>query len=470
MLSSNSELVKEIHPTKNILDISKLKCKSNKKLWWLCSKGHEWEAIIANRNKGNGCPFCSNCKVCSDNCMAKYFPEIAKEWHPDKNILKASDVLPGNNKKFWWKCSINPGHEWETSPNVRCIKGCGCPHCRGNTTFGGNTIADKYPQIAKEWHPTKNGELKPSDVCPSAMTKIWWICPKKHEYQAIPGNRTVSNTGCPYCTGKLVNSDNNLAEAFPKVSAEWHPTKNAKKPTDYTLSSGKKVWWQCSKNTIHEWESTIVNRTDKGHGCPVCSGRKADSTSNFELFYPEMAKEWHPTKNGDLKPNKISRGYSSKVWWLCSKNTNHEWETKVCNRTANNTGCPFCKMSHMEKAVELYCEKKQIKFQAQKKYSELGGLSYDFYLPDKNILIECDGRQHFENAPDYFHHDKGLKWQRIRDIRKNVHALKACIPLIRIAFSDEKYINSLLTAFIARVERGFNGIVYSNHKLYRTLV
>ena len=31
---------------------------SGKKVWWKCSKGHEWQAIIANRSKGSGCPEC----------------------------------------------------------------------------------------------------------------------------------------------------------------------------------------------------------------------------------------------------------------------------------------------------------------------------------------------------------------------------------------------------------------------------
>ena len=36
---------------------------SNKKVWWKCSNGHEWQSIIGNRNKGRGCPYCAGKKI-----------------------------------------------------------------------------------------------------------------------------------------------------------------------------------------------------------------------------------------------------------------------------------------------------------------------------------------------------------------------------------------------------------------------
>lgn len=468
MLTSNEALFRQVHPTKNTLDPRLLKLKSSKKLWWICEKGHEWEAIIANRNNGSGCSYCTGRKIGIDNSVAAKYPQIAAEWHPTKNEKGAQDFLPGANTKVWWRCSVNTEHEWETSPNCRCLKGTGCPHCTGRTTFGGNTVADRYPEVAAEWHPTRNGSLTPKEVCPSSDKKVWWICPNKHEYESKCSNRTIRSTGCPYCASKKVSKENNLKDVFPRVAAEWHPTKNDKKPEEYTSSSGKKVWWQCSKNNRHEWQTTIVNRTDKNTGCPVCSGRVADDTSNLLLSHPEVAAEWHPTKNGDLVPTKVTRGNSSlKVWWKCKKNPKHEWQAKISNRTVVGTGCPYCCMSHMERKVTEYFEANNISFETQKKFNGLGQLSYDFYLPEQIVLIECDGRQHFEEAPDYFHHQKSLLHQRKRDIQKNAFALKKHIPLFRIAFTDEKYIPSILEAFLKRVEKGYVDIVFSSPLLYK---
>ena len=49
--------------------------------------------------------------------------------------------------------------------------------------------------------------------------------------------------------------------------------------------------------------------------------------------YPELLKEWHPTKNKDLDPNDFSYGSIQTVWGRCLKNRNHEWQTKITART-----------------------------------------------------------------------------------------------------------------------------------------
>ena len=60
----------------------------------------------------------------------------------------------------------------------------------------------KHPKVAEEWHPTKNGELTPSEVPPGSGKKVWWQCKKskRHEWEAMISNRTKPNgTGCPKC-------------------------------------------------------------------------------------------------------------------------------------------------------------------------------------------------------------------------------------------------------------------------------
>jgi len=52
---------------------------SGKTVWWKCKKGHEWRASVNSRNQGRRCPYCSNKKVCKDNCLAAINPNLAKE-------------------------------------------------------------------------------------------------------------------------------------------------------------------------------------------------------------------------------------------------------------------------------------------------------------------------------------------------------------------------------------------------------
>ena len=138
-----------------------------------------------------------------------------------------------------------------------------------------------------------------------------------------------------------MSADNNLKFLFPKIAAEWHPTKNGDlKPEDFKPGSHKKVWWQCPKGEDHEWEAVIGSRSH-GFGCPFCAGKKASKSNNLLVLNPELASEWHPTKNKDLKPEDFTLYSHKKVWWQCPRNDDHEWETTIANRSRGR-GCPFC--------------------------------------------------------------------------------------------------------------------------------
>lgn len=104
---------------------------SNKKVGWICRKGHKWDAVIAKRTKGQGCPICSGHKVLAGfNDLASLFPELADEWDYEKNFpLKPHDVSKKSHKKVLWKCRVC-GHEWKTSICSRTgKKKTGCPKC-----------------------------------------------------------------------------------------------------------------------------------------------------------------------------------------------------------------------------------------------------------------------------------------------------------------------------------------------------
>jgi len=105
-----------------------------------------------------------------------------------------------------------------------------------------------------------------------------------------------------------------LQETHPQVADQWHPDKNGNlEPYQVVTESNKKVWWKCDKGDDHQWPAIIANRTRKGNGCPCCCGRKVSVTNSLASLYPELAKEWHPDKNGDLTPDQIVAGLSRVV-------------------------------------------------------------------------------------------------------------------------------------------------------------
>ena len=133
----------------------------------------------------------------------------------------------------------------------------------------------EYSNLVKEWNPTKNGDLKPKDFTHRSNKKVWWICSKGHEWDAVISSRTRGR-GCPYCAGQRVCADNNLLNNYPDIAKEWHPTKNKDlTPSKVTCFSNMKIWWICSKG--HEWDAVISSRT-RGKGCPYCYRIKKSKT------------------------------------------------------------------------------------------------------------------------------------------------------------------------------------------------
>jgi len=129
-----------------------------------------------------------------------------------------------------------------------------------------------------------------------------------------------------------------LGDLNPEFVKQWHLTKNGNlTPFEVTPNSHKKVWWICEKG--HEWEATIHSRNNGKTDCPYCSGNKTCIDNCLATKNPELAKQWHPTKNGNLTPYNVTCGTNKKVWWICEKG--HEWKTRIADRN-NGSICPYC--------------------------------------------------------------------------------------------------------------------------------
>ena len=124
-----------------------------------------------------------------------------------------------------------------------------------------------------------------------------------------------------------------LAEARPDLAKEWNYEKNGDlKPEDVSCGSNKKVWWRLpydvpndypvehlrGKHFEFEWEAASCSRNN-GASCPYLSGKAVNHNFNdLATINPELASQWHPTKNGDLRPSQVTANTDKKVWWLLS--------------------------------------------------------------------------------------------------------------------------------------------------------
>ena len=357
------------HPTKNgKLTPANVSLKTHTKVWWKCPKhdDHEWEAAVAHISKSfelntktKGCPFCQGSKVSKSNCLATLEPEIAKSWDNERNKLTPYSITKCSNKKAFWKCLKGEDHIWETTISNR-IK-TGCPYCCGKKTSKDSSLSVKFPHIANEWHSEKNKNIFASDVTPGSNKIVWWLCVKGHEYKAKISHRALSNSKCPFCFGKKLSDERSLAFKRPDLSKEFHPAKNDStlSPSKIHASSRQDIWWLCSIDSSHEWKSTVDNR-NKGNGCPYCTNRggKVGPGKSLGDLYKNLSSEWDYEKN-KLTPNDFAPFSNEKVWWICSKNNEHKWQTAICHRV-NGTECPYCTGHKISESESLLYSHPQI--------------------------------------------------------------------------------------------------------------
>jgi len=184
-------------------------------------------------------------------------------------------------------------------------------------------ISITHPEIAKQWHPTKNGDLRVENFTFGSEKKIWWLCPNItctrgciHEYEMMVCNK-IKGSSCKFCCKprKQHCIHETIVYTHPELVKQWHPTKNGElKPENFTFGSHTKIWWLC-ENTCkegckHEWKSLINRRTGLSKSCPFCCKPRKQHCIHETIVYthPELVKQWHPTKNGELKPENFTFG------------------------------------------------------------------------------------------------------------------------------------------------------------------
>jgi hypothetical protein len=215
----------------------------------------------------------------------------------------------------------------------RARGGTGCPYCAGTRPTPGGCLAATHPALAREWHPTRNGALRPTLVSAGSNRLAWWRCEAGHEWWARIRYRSQDHPDCPACARARARAERSLAAMSPSVAAEWHPARNGALTADQVgASSRRQTWWRCA--TGHEWSATIAARVREGRGCPACDG------TSLAASHPRVAAGWHRGRNGRLGPLDVTAGSGREAWWRCP--AGHEWQRAVRLQVAWPM-CPQCR-------------------------------------------------------------------------------------------------------------------------------
>lgn len=258
------------------------------------------------------------------------------------------------------------------------------------------------PDLMQDWDASKNAALglDPTRVVVGSTARVWWKCHCcGEEWKSVVRGRTKAKCGCPKCARKIRGEKQSAASiakagcfSDPELLKDWDFERNVCGPESFARVSNKFVWWRCHV-CGYRWHGKISNRVH-GRGCPACAGKALYVGHNdLATTEPELVKEWHPTKNGDLKPCDVMRGQARKVWWRCQNG--HDYLASLNKRTSDHTGCPICnsgrQTSFREQAFYYYIKKLFPSTISRYKPDWLGRMELDIYIPEHRLAIEYDG-------------------------------------------------------------------------------
>jgi transposase-like protein len=285
-------------------------------------------------------------------------------------------------------------------------------------------------------------------------------------------NATYIRVKCPYCDeeydvvkysfinrkDKCTNCCNAYENSFAyyiqqelkePLNKYWDWKKNELNP--YLIYKGAKkiVYIKCVKNNQHGSYKTTGHQFSRGDRCPYCSTRrgKVHPLDSFGTLYPDKAKYWSP--NNDKSSYEVTPKSHKKYKFICQEcGSEFERELKVLNRSDTGVICINCNSSQLETKTKNILEKYNINYKTQVKYEGLlglgnGNLSYDFYLPDYNLLIECQGEQH-KSWQKTWMSKKDFERQLEHDKRKRNYAKEHNINLLEIWYYDMDNIEGIL--------------------------
>jgi len=127
---------------------------------------------------------------------------------------------------------------------------------------------------------------------------------------------------------------------YPDLLAEWAwDTNGDLDPARLAAGSHERVAWRCLLEPAHVWETRIADRTYHDSACPYHMAVRVHPAESLAAFYPWLALEWHPSRNG-LRPDQVTRASARVVVWRCE--LDHEWSAAVYQRTLSGSGCPDC--------------------------------------------------------------------------------------------------------------------------------
>ena len=388
-----------------------------------------------------------------DWCIENDRQDILELWDYTLNKVSPKDVAYRTHSKYWFKCEkgVHPSEEKSIDRLVGGNTKLSCKQCNFYSFKQWCLNNDKKSWLDL-WDYELNG-CNPEDVAYSSNKKFWFKCPRGLHSSEQKSLNLLTNNRLKLNCNKCNSFGQWLTDTFGVDALEkyWDYKTNKVDPFSISRGSTKKVWIKCLEKIHHESYKVSCCDFCKGQRCSYCSGKKVHPKDSFGQMliddYGEDAIGRLWSKRNALDPFKIAPYSHKKVWMICLKDEEHEDYEVACYNYIKGSGCPKCNESHGEQKIRKYLKLHNISFVPQKAFPNLlgiknGSLTYDFYLPEQNILIEYQGEYHDGTA--YQQTEENFLKQQEHDRRKREYAESYNIRLLEIWYWDFYNIETIL--------------------------
>lgn len=382
--------------------------------------GEFWQVPYSHLS-GSSCPKCSNHFMSQD-----IFTKRATVIHNNKYDYSKVEYKAAKTKVS----IICPDHGLFSQAPDGHLNGAGCPKCSGVHRYS----TKEWIEEAKKIHGEKYNYSKVTYTKNS--NKVCIICKEHGEFWQTPANH-IKGRNCPKCTGHFM--DQNF---FIDKAKELYKNDQDCPIYDYSLvdykDSSTYVTIICNKidsatGKTHGKFHKTPNKHLGGQGCPLCgneSGGLKLRLSNEDFLSKAFTDEYEYLTDYTTA--------KAKIHIRCKKCDHKFWQEAFSH--LSGCGCPVCNESKLEKDVTRFLKEQNVRHEKQKRFEWLDRQSLDFYLPDFNIAIECQGIQHFE-PKDFFGGDNGLAEIVKRDNKKLTKCLNNNIEMLYV-IDNEKYFDN----------------------------
>ena len=398
-----------------------------------------------------------------NECKENDLLEWVENWDYEKNEDTPKTLSTSLYEYRYFKCSkgIHDSFSKGIVPIIRTKQIYKCPYCNSL----GQWMLDNLGNDSIEKYWSNKNEKSPFEYSAMTKDKAFFKCTETNyhdDYFSIIGNFVKNKTRCPQCTNAQGNF--HVKDSFGAYLEEnnlfhlWSD-KNEINPYEiYKKSATVKVLMKCGETDYHEDYLAIPNTFLKGVRCLYCARKLIHPKDSFGQFLIDEYGEdginmyWDNEKNM-CNPFEISTGSKKEIFIKCQNHDFHESYRTSPDGFSSGNRCPICKESRGERIIRDYIIKNNIQFEPQKTFSELKGiggrtLSYDFYLPSYNLLIEYQGEYHY--MPVYYKNetkeycDNKFAKQQEHDKRKREYAQSHNITLLEIPYWDYDNVESIL--------------------------